>query len=263
MVELAVAAPMDPHAAREWIQAAAAAIAVARLSCLNLARRFPALFAYLVYWAGMDLCLGLLERSTTLYFWSYVVLQLLKWIFSIFAVRELFALTFTSYPGIRTAGRWVMYYGVALALGISLLVTRFFWSGGVRGRSANLFYFEVSQRSVVFTLAFVIVTILLFLSKYPLHLSRNTFVSSAFFSVLFLSEACRVLINTLAPKLYNPPLDWPQAIFFAICLLAWAAMLRPEPETAPARVTFSTPREEHLLEQLNALNQMMTRSARR
>jgi hypothetical protein len=263
MVTLVVATPMDPRGAIELLQTASAAAAVTRLSCLNLAKRFPALLAYLVFLALINLGFSFLDRASKLYFWSYVFLEILKWIFSVFAIRELFALTFNSYPGIRTVGRWAMYFGVALALGISLLVTRFFWGGGARGHSSRLFYFEVSQRSVVFTLAFVVVTVLIFLSKYPLHLNKNALVSSIFFSVLFLSEACRLLLDTLAPRLFNDYIDWPAAIFISVCLIGWAAMLRPEPGTAPARITFSGPEEDHLLQQLNALNQMMTRAARR
>jgi len=259
-----VATPMDPRGAIELLQTASAAVAVTRLSWLNLAKRFPALVAYLGFLACINVVFGLLNPSSKLYFWSYVFLEILKWIFSVFAIRELFALTFDSYPGIRTGGRWAMYVGLTLALGISLLVTRLFWSGGVGARSAILFYFEVSQRSVVFTLAFVVVTILLFLSRYPLHLNKNALVSSIFFSVLFLSEAFRLLLDTLEPRLFNDYIDWPAGIFIAVCLLGWAAMLRPEPATvAAARVTFSGPQEEHLLQQLNALNQMMTRAARR
>jgi hypothetical protein len=156
-----------------------------------------------------------------------------------------------------------MYSGVALALGISLLVTRLFWSGGARGRSVSLFYFEVANRSVVFTLAFAIVTILLFLSRYPLHLSRNTLVSSIFFSVLFLSEASELMIDSLTPKLFNLYVDHAEAVFFIVCLIGWTAMLKPETETVSVRIAFSTPQEDYLLQQLNALNQMMTRSARR
>jgi hypothetical protein len=174
----------------------------------------------------------------------------------------LLALTFHSYPGIRTVGRWATFAGVAFALVVSLLATFFFWNGGPRGRDVFLFYFEVSQRSVVFTLALVIVTILLFLSKYPLHLGRNTMTSSVFFSVLLLSEALRLVVDSLAPKLFNHYVDWSHSIFNAVCLFGWATMLKPESATAPAQITF-TPREDQLLQQLNALNQMMTRAARR
>jgi hypothetical protein len=257
---------MDPIAATELSVAATAAAAVTRLTYLNLARRFPALVAYLVFLAVESVAYGLLSPTSAAYFWGYIVLQPLEYVFSILAVRELFALVFDDYPGIRSVGRWVTYAGVGLALSISLLLTGLFWNGGTRGRSIHfihLFYFEVSQRSTVFTLAFLIVTILLFLSKYPLRLSRNTLVSSVFFSVLFLSEAAGLLADTLAPKLYNVYADSAELAFVSICLVGWAALLKPEPAVAPARVKFSTPQEDHLLQQLNSLNQLMARAARR
>ena len=254
---------MDLLATTELVTAAAATAVVGRLIQLNLARRFPALFSYLVLVGLMDLTFGLLNPRSVSYFWSYVILEPLKWTFSIFAIRELFALTFDRYPGIRTVGRWAMYAGVALALVISLLAARFFWDGGAGKRSADLFYFEISQRSVVFTLAVVIATILLVLSRYPLHLSRNTLVSSVFFSVVFLSEASQLLIDSLSPRLYDPYADWAQVIFACVCLLGWAVLLRREPAGVPERIKFSTSREAHLLEQLDALNQLMTRAARR
>lgn len=254
---------MDSHAAPDLIEAVAAAAVVVRLIYLSLATRYPALLGYLALLAMIGFGLGLLHTVSAVYFWTYIVLEALECVFSVFAVRELLALTFNDYPGIRTVGRWAMYSGVAFALSISLLVTGFFWNGGPDGRSADLFYFEVFQRSIVFSLAFVIVTILLFLSKYPLHLNRNTLVSSAFFSVLFLSEASQLLVDSLAPKLYNVYVDWSGTVFVSICLIGWAAMLRPETERAPERIPFSTPREDYLLQQLDALNQMMTRSVRR
>jgi hypothetical protein len=253
---------MNSLATTELVTAAAAAAVVGRLIQLNLAGRFPAFLAYLVLVGLIYLSFGLLSPASNAYFWSYVILEPLKWILSIFVIRELFAMTFHRYPGIRTVGRWATYAGVALSLAISLLAARLFWGGGPRG-SADLFYFEVSQRSVVFTLAFVIVTILLILSKYPLHLSRNTLVSSVFFSVLFLSEAFQLLIDSLSPNLYNIYADWTEVIFLVFCLLGWGALLGPELAGAPERVAFPTPSEDHLLQQLDALNQMMTRAARR
>jgi hypothetical protein len=255
---------MDPHAAPELIQSVAAASAATRLISLNLAKRFPALLAYLVFQSAINLGFGLLNRASKAYFWSYIILEPLECVFSVIAVRELLALTFHDYPGIRTMGRWVMYAGAMLALGISLFLTGFFWNGRAMVRAdALLYYVEVSERSIVFSLAFVILTILIFLSKYPLHLSRNTIVSGAFFSVLFLSEASQLLIDSLAPQLYNLYVDWVGTVFISLCLFGWAAMLGPAVGRAAAQIRFSSPHEDHLLRQLNSLNQLMTRSARR
>jgi hypothetical protein len=157
-----------------------------------------------------------------------------------------------------------MYAGVAIALTASLLLTGFFWSGAALGRAhSRLFYLEVSQRSIVFTLAFVIVAILVFLSKYPLHLSRNTVVSSVFFGALFLSEASQLLADSLAPRLNIQYADWSAGVFMSLCMACWAVLLKPETRRVPAQVRFSSPHEDHLLQQLNSLNQLMTRAARR
>ena len=39
--------------------------------------------------------------------------------------------------------------------------------------------------------------------------------------------------------------------------------LKPEPNAVPVQVRFANPDEDHLLQQLNTLNQFMTRTARR
>jgi hypothetical protein len=255
---------MDARSSAELSQTVAATVAVARLVYLNLAKQFPAIVAYLIFLAGINLNFGLLDPVSNLYFWTYIVLEPFKCVLSILAVRELLALVFVNYPGIRTAGRWSMYAGIAVASGISLAATGFFWSGTATGRAhSHVYYFEVAQRSIVFTLASVIIALLITLSKYPLHLSKNTVVSGWCFSVLFLCEALRLLIDSLAPDLYSSHVDWSGEIFTSVCLLAWATMLTPELETAPARIKFSTPREEHLLRQLDALNSLLIRSARR
>lgn len=255
---------MDPTAATNLVQALAAGGVAARLVFLNLEKRLPALLAYVGFLAVINLGFGLLNPVSAIYFWSYIAVEPLKCVFSVLAVRELFSLTFHDYPGIRSFGRWVMYVGVALALGASLALTGFFWSGGAAGRAhSHLFYLHIAQRSVVFTLAVAIVTILWFLSKYPLHLGRSTLASSVFFSLLFLSEAMRLLVDSLAPRLYDLQADWAQSIFTSVCLGTWAVLLSPETQREPAQIRFSPSREEHLLQQLTALNQLMTRTARR
>jgi hypothetical protein len=264
MLELSGNTLMDLHAVTEFLQSAATLAAIGRLVYLDVAKRFPALVAYLVLLALTNFLYGILNTRSALYFWVYMGLVPLDCLLSVIAVRELFALVFDRYRGIRTMGRWAMYAGTALALAISVALTKASWSGAAVGRShSHLFYWEVSQRSVVFTLSVVIATLVYVLSKYPLHLSRNTWVSSAFFSALFLSEAVRLLIDSLAPKLYNRYIDWSESIFIAACLGTWAALLQPETVPVAQPVIVSTDREDELLHQLDSLNQLMGRVARR
>jgi hypothetical protein len=265
VLELALVTPLGPDAATKFLQAAAAVVAATRLFQLNLARRFYALLFYLVFLALMNVTLGLMNPVSKVYFWTYLAFDPFECGLSILAVRELFTLTFKDYPGIRSVGRWMIYAGVALSLSISLALTRFFWSGGASGRAhSHLFYFEVSKRSVMFSLALVIVALLLCLSKYPLHLGRNTLVSSAFFSVLFLSETFRLLVDSLAPQLHIDYVDWVESAFVSLSLFGWAALLAPRAETSQTQIQFVRgPQEDHLLEQLNSLNRLMTRAVRK
>lgn len=255
---------MTTHQIISLAEGITAAIAALRLISLGLANRFSALLTWLVAESAINFLFGTLDPSTALYFWMYFTLEPAKCVFEVLAVRELFALVFAGYPGIRSGGRWVMYAAIGISLSISAGVTASLWTGTASGRSfSHLYYLQTTQRSVLFGLTIVIVTILVFLSKYPLHLSRNILVSSACFSILFLSEALEQFIDVLQPNLRLLSVDYGESYFMAFCLLAWALLLRPESEYKPQKISFSTPQEERLLAQLNALNQLMTRSARR
>lgn len=253
---------MNPGFAAQFAQVIAAAVAASRMLYLGLGNRFPALLGYLIFIAASSLCYGILDPRSKPYFWVYLSLVPLESIFKIFAVRELVMLTFNNYPGIRTVGRWTMYAGLAIALTASILLTRAFWTVGAHGRQKwGLFYFEVTQRSIVFALAVVIIAIIFVLSKYPLHLGRNTYVSCAFFSVLFLSEAVQLFVDAMMRELYNRYVDSTEQLVIVFCLVAWAALLKPETATV-TRVAFTGPQEDRLLQQLNSLNQLMSRAAR-
>jgi hypothetical protein len=258
---------MDLHAATELLQATAAAVTAGRLAYLGLGRRFPGVIAYLAFLAISDLAFGVLDQSSHLYFFVYVASTALESICNIFAVRELLTVTFASYPGIRTVGRWAMYLGIGVAAIVSVLITKYLWATGRATVLPKLvvFYNEVAARSISLTLAVVVVTVIFVLSKYPLHLPRNIYISFAFFSALFLSDAARLFIDGLAPALSNNYADWSEAILSALLLASWAALLRAEEPSGAAqavRIAFSTPEEEHLLQQLKSLNNLMSRAGR-
>jgi len=253
---------MDPDRAVEFIQSAASGAAIWRLINLKLATRFKALFAWLCALAATNLAAALLSRFQGAYYWLYVIYVSLTCIFGAFAVGELFSLVFIDYPGIRSVGRWSMYAGTALATIASILIAAYFRRTSTEG-SVHLFYLEVGQRSIVFSLAVVIATILFFLSRYPLNLGWNTWVASGFFSALFLSDAIRLLVDSLQSQLHNDVIDWAESAFIVMCLLAWASLLRPYSPPPPSRAAPPSAQDEHLLAQLAAINQMLGRTARR
>jgi hypothetical protein len=228
---------------------------------VGLAKRFPAVLAYLVLQTAANFAYSILPPQSSTYFYTYFIFTPIEGILSIFAVRELVNLIFTDYPGIRTVGKWAIYAGILGAICVSSAMT-LIWTNTYHHLKWGLYYLESAQRSLVFSLAVVIVAILFALSKYPLNLGRNTYLTCAFFGALFLGEAATLLIDSVAPKFYNDAADWSGALFMAACVGTWAFLL--EPQSAPiTRVAFPKPEEDRLLEQLNALNQLMNRAARR
>lgn len=254
---------MNPQFATLTIESAAATFAVGRLIYLRLTHRFPALFAFLTLLALSAGLFAVTPTGSPLYFWTYVAYLPLRSVLSVLAVRELFALVFEDYPGIQTIGRWAMYSGIVLSGAASVAITGIFWRGGAGNDDVVLFYLEIVQRSVVFCLAVVIATILFALSRYPLHLDRNAFLSTVFFSFVFLSEAIQLLIDSLTPNLYNRDVDWPECVVSAALLSVWAALLGREPSPRVSRVRFSILGEKRLMEQLESLNVFLGRAGRR
>lgn len=252
---------MNPHSILNLLESLAALAVALRLLAvvdgLSVAR------TYLIFIAIANGLLSLLPVASALYFYVYIAYTILDDVLSVFAVRELLGIVFNDYPGIRTVGRQAALWALGLSFALSLALTRTFWNGGAHGRSIGLFYLEMTNRSVVLSLAVVIVTVLMVISRYPLHLSPNLVRSTVFFSAFFLSEAVQLLIDSLAPHLYIRYVDLAQDAFAAAGLFSWAFALRRE--TAHAGIPVPVPdfNEQHLLDQLTSLNELLAKSARR
>jgi hypothetical protein len=253
---------MDPESLAEFSQATVACVAAGRLLRLGLAKRQPALLTFVLATALELFALASFPWTSATYFWIYLASLVLNWVVAIYVVREMFALALVDYPGIRTVGRWTVYAATGISMTASLAVTKLLWGASMRGRP-GLFYLEVMNRSVLFTLAAIIISVLVLLSRYPLNLRRNTYVSTSFFSAVFLSEAVEMLVDSLSPHFNSVWVDRSQILFAAVCFAGWALMLRPETAAAPARVSFENPADQELLQQLESFNTLLARVGRR
>ncbi|MES1260537.1 MAG: hypothetical protein ABUS49_02285 [Acidobacteriota bacterium] len=208
-----------------------------------------------------DIVLSSSAPNSPNYFWSYLIFQTAVLLTEVAVVRELFSLTMSEYPGIRTAARWMMYGALSVSAVSSFVLTTAFWGGGANGRS-GLFYVLVLNRSIQFSLAVVVISFLVFLSHYPLHLHRNLYVSANFFGALFLMEAADSLVATLSPHLYSNLVDTTVVLLTSVLLAGWAGMLRASEAVAVAPA-FDAPGERQLLLQLESLNNTLSRAGRR
>lgn len=246
-------AQLQPQKLILGMQAAAYAFTVWRLYSCRLVKRQTGLVVFLLFRCLLMTSTTLVSQRSQLYFWTYVFFSPLDWLASIFAVREAIGLVLDDYPGLRTMGRWTMYGAVALALVLSLLIAALFWNPI---GETNLYYVEVSYRSVVFGLAVVLVALLIFLSHYPLSLTRDRLVSTLSFGVLFLSEAVALFIDSMAARLHSPLVDLSAVAFGSVCLIVWGAILQPY--EAPAKgIRQTTERNDRLLRQLRSMEEVV------
>lgn len=243
------------------IQAFAATLAATRLLRLGQAKIQSGLFLYLSLCSISNLALSAFSLRSSSYFWGYLALQGATDIASIMVVRQLFSTAVEPYPGIQTAGRWMMYVAVSASLVTSIALTLISWRNG-ENTSRNLYYVLHSHQLLQFALALVIVLMFLFLSRYPLNLHRNTYVSGYFFGGIFLIEAASALIATLSTRLFFKSLDDAVTVIIAICFLAWAALMRKQAEL-PIRVRPNTPHDAELINELESLNRTLSRVGRR
>jgi hypothetical protein len=243
-------------------QAAAAAFAGARLLHFHLRRRFPFLLSYLLVIALVDLVLSILPLKSKAYYYSFIAASPLAWCAAAMAVFEMFVLIFRDYPGLRTAGRWALNVALALSLIVSFSINNSAFPGE-SARTHWLFDELILDRSIHFSLAVVIIILMVFLSRYPLHLERNTYVATGFFSAMFLAEAAVRLVDTLTPHLFAHKADDPELGFVTLCFLGCGIALRSAQVPVPARIPVNRPKEAELLQQLESLNDILSRSVRR
>src|SRR5260370_36696938 len=159
-----------------WISlatAAAGTILLVRILLLGQGGRFPGLALYLGQHILWGYALTAIPQRHRVYLLIYELSNPVEWIAAIWCVVHLLGKAFGSYPGIRTMSRWATWGATTISVASTLLMARFFWRGGIRGKRL-LFYFEVADRSVLLSLALVVILTLAFLSRYPLQLQRNT-----------------------------------------------------------------------------------------
>jgi hypothetical protein len=243
-------------------QAAAAAFAAARLLHFRLRRRFPLLFSYFLVVAFLNLVLSVLPDKSSAYFNVYFAATPLELCAAAMAVFEMCVLIFRDYPGLRTVGRWALQGALILCVFAAILIDRAPYPGEST-RTRWLFNELKLDRSVHFGLAMAIIILLVFLSRYPLKLDRNTYVATGFFSAIFLAEAAVQLVDTLTPHLLARYADYSEVAYVTLCFLGCGVMLRTAEGLRPVRVPVNKSKETELLQQLESMNELLSRSIRK
>jgi len=249
----------------EFVAMAGCALAAYKLWRTGLWRRYQALFGYLVF-----RCITLLlilfwlrDLRSAGYQKFYVVTTPFAWLFSVLVVRELYNLALERFKGLATLGRWFQYAGLAISLLISGLALLPHLRAGTLQRSNILGYYYAVERGVDCSLLIFLVLLLLWLSRYPVPLSRNLLIHSVVYSSIFLSGSVGLFTRVFFGFQLSRSLNTVLIGVFAVCVFVWLFALTEKGEEVQMSVpNFGPEEEKRILNQLEALNATVLRMAR-
>jgi len=220
-------------------------------------RMFFLLFLFNIPEAAWTL---LIDVHTQLYEKIWMVTEPILWVLYVVVVFELYRLVLANHKGLYSLGRWIMYGAIAVAVLISILSLLPHFKPTTPQHSRMLGYFFATKRGVDSSLVIFILLILLFLSRYPVRLSRNVLVHTALYSFYFLSETVStLLVSVFGLKVYTN-VDLVRSGISSLCCFAWFFLLTRKGEEVETNVPlFGAEYERRALMQLEALNATLLR----
>ncbi|MGB7723243.1 MAG: hypothetical protein WBL65_25315 [Bryobacteraceae bacterium] len=246
----------------EWVSLLGAGLTALKLFRSGLYRRYRFFFVYLVSLVPYGICLLGLDVHSGLYQKFWAVTAPLFWLLYILVVFELCGLILEKHKGLYTLGRWAMYLGVVVAVTLSVLSLVPHITPATPQESAIMGYILATERGVDFSLAIFILLILLFLSRYPVPLSRNVVVHSVVFSLFFLSNTLVMLLYSVFGLHVNSEINLFLMGISSACLVAWLVLLNAKGERVRVRTLhFGRGDEERILHQLDSLNDTLLRAS--
>jgi hypothetical protein len=241
-----------------------AAMMAFKLFTTGLYKRYPFFFAYFLFKVPNGIWpLCFTGTGSALYAYLWVWTTPIGLLFYVLLVIELYRLILENYPGLYTVGRWTMYLSVAISITISALTLLPKLSPALPQRTRKLAYVFIAERGIDTALALFIFLLLLFLSRYPIQLSRNARIHAVIYCIFFLSSTLGLLIRGFFGMRLADAVNTALTGVTVSCILAWLILLRPAGEEVRApQKRKGTAQEERLLTQLDVLNATLLRVSR-
>jgi hypothetical protein len=238
-------------------------LTVIKLYRTRLHRRYRMFFILFLFLIPDTIWPLLIDNSSLRYEFFWLITEPITWLLYVVSVLELYRLVLEKHQGLYSLGRWILYIAVPTSVLVSIAFTAIpsLSRPTIREQSRLLSYYLAAERGVCCSLTLFILLILLFLSRYPLRLSRNVLVHTGLYSLYFLS----VTLGTVLHSLLGMKL-WLQVNLFgtgvsSLCTIAWFFLLTSRGEEAHANLPlYPNAYEERALRQLEGLNATLLRS---
>jgi hypothetical protein len=232
---------------------------VVRLSRDRLHRVYPFFFWFLIAEAIQSLCPFLITYGTWLYRDVFLVSQTIIISFFTLVVLELLSIVLRDLKGIASIARAY----TSMAIGVAVLFSALLL--GLERSPTNLTSaFFIFERSIVSSLVFFVLLITIFLVYYPIPLTRNIVVYFCGYAFYFLCRAAGLFAQTTGAA-NLAILNGILLTGWAISVLFWLIFLNGEGEHRCLVLGHRwRPQDEgRLLQQLQAINATLLRSARK
>jgi hypothetical protein len=249
----------------ELVILAGCALTAIKLLHTRLYKRYKALLSYVIFrfFYTSALLFVFKNPKSAAYGWFWIFTEPVIWLFHTLIVIELYSLILEKHKGLYTLGRWVLYAGLSVSILISGLALLPQLSGGAAQSSHLLPYYFAIERGVDFSLLLFLLLILLWLTRYPVPLSRNVVVHSVVYSILFLSNTAGVLGRVIFGFNLSGSLSTFVLGVGAVCIFTWFFFLTPKGEEVRISLPlFGPEHEERILNQLDALNKTLLKVSR-
>lgn len=224
----------------------------------DLHRRYPALFVYFLFRAFSGIWTLALDVKSTWYFYWWMASAPMYWILYALVVLEIYRLALEPYKGLYSVGRWAMYVNITVSIGISALSLLPRIKPAMPQRSKLMGYVVAADRGVDFGIVLFILLMIVFLTRYPVPLSRNILTNLAVFSLYFLSTTLAMFLHTLFGLQLSSEISAGLLGASAVCVVIWLVLLGKAGEGIQVSVPMlSTVHEQRILRQLESLNKAL------
>jgi len=228
----------------------------------GLYRRYPALFGFLLVVSLLSV--AFLVSSVPAYVTYWKILQPFTWLFSVLVVLELYTVILEKYQGLASLGRWMQYVGFGVSTLVSVLALLLRVRSGISPTDPAVAYYYAIERGVDCGMLIFLLLLLVWLTHYPVPLSRNVLIHSFVYTALFLSNSVGLFGQAFFGFELSQAMTLALTGVFGLCILTWLAFLNAQGEEVRLTVLHFTPEhEERVLQQLEAVNQALLKLSRR
>jgi hypothetical protein len=240
------------------------AILLLRLRSAGLTTTYRWFCGYVAAQFLRTLVLFLIPPRTNVYGWIFLLTQPVLWLFYSMTVNELYALVLTNYSGIARFGRRALQYALLAAILISSATLAADVAAESEAyrllRAAN-----VMERALVSTLLIFLLLMAVFVTVYPVELSRNLVVHTIVFALYFFSKNVGLLLRNVLGPAATRTVSASFGAAACLCLFAWIISMNRKGQTRliSFRRVWRDEDERRLLDKLEELNGTLVRSGRK